>query len=156
MPKEIEKKFLLKNNSWKKEITHTTIIKQSYMYINKGIVRIRIINEKNAFLTLKSKNSGLTRNEYEYEIPISHAHEIMNTLCDSNILHKKRHHLFFATNEWVIDEFLDKNAPLITAEIELESPKQEFLRPNWLGKEVSNDTRYYNANLIITPYSEWK
>lgn len=155
MPKEIEKKFLLKNDSWKKYINFTTTIKQSYMYIKKGVVRVRIINNETAFLTLKSNNSGIVRNEYEYEIPISHAQEMIDNLCDSKILYKKRHHITYTENEWVIDEFLDENFPLTTAEIELNSIEQKFKRPEWLGKDISSDVRYFNSNLIIHPYSEW-
>ena len=155
MPKEIEKKFLLKNDSWRNQIIKTTIIKQSYMYINKGVVRIRIIDDIEAFITLKSNNVDITRNEYEYSIPLNHANEMIVNLCDSAILHKKRHHLKFCSMEWVIDEFLDNNAPLITAEIELESPDQEFNTPKWLGEDISLDSRFYNSNLILKPYTSW-
>ncbi len=155
MPQEIEKKFLLKNNSWRNNVIKTTIIKQSYMYINKGVVRIRIIDDIKAFITLKSHNVDITRNEYEYSIPLNDANEMIVNLCDSDILHKKRHHLEFDAMEWVIDEFFANNAPLITAEIELESPDQKFNIPEWLGEDVSQDSRFFNSNLIIKPYKSW-
>jgi adenylate cyclase len=152
---EIERKFLLTNNSWKKLATGT-IYRQGYLNADKErSVRVRIIDNK-AFFTIKGKSVGAARLEFEYEIPLSDAETLLTELCHRPLIHKKRYKIEYAGNIWEIDEFFDENEGLVVAEIELENEDQKFLKPDWIGEEVTSDTRYFNSNLSKTPYSQWK
>ncbi|MEE4242208.1 MAG: CYTH domain-containing protein [Desulfopila sp.] len=155
MALEIEKKFLLKNDSWKEGST-SEIFYQGYLCSGSGqTVRVRIAGEK-AFLTIKGKSVGISRLEFEYPVPLADAQEMLEKLCRKPIIHKCR---FFSEYEgftWEIDEFYGDNQGLVLAEIELKSEEQAFPRPPWLGEEVSGDRRYYNAALCSYPYKEWK
>ena len=151
---EIEKKFLVKNNSWRRgEGIH---IRQGYL-LNKedGIVRIRVAGNK-AFLSVKGATLGISRLEFEYGIPVDDAKEILNELCEKPIIEKIRYKLLTGNIKWEIDEFLKENAGLVVAEIELVNENQEFPKPDWLGEEVSSDIRYLNGNLVKNPYCNWK
>ena len=156
MPVEIERKFLLKNDSWKKNPTETHYdIVQAYL--NKegeNTVRIRIA-ENNAFLTIKSRTKGITRQEFQYKIPLEEAYELLK-LSQTPIIEKIRYEIEYAGMKWEIDEFLGSNKGLYIAEIELESENQLFEKPEWLGQEVSSDKRYYNSYLADRPFSEWE
>ena len=154
MNKEIERKFLVKNNLWEKDILKKETIIQAYMHIAKGIVRIRIANNT-AFLTIKSKGTGISRDEFEYEIPISEAKKIITNLCDTGDISKIRYHVKSTDKIWVVDRFNAKNKGLILAEIELKDENEFFKIPPWAGKEVSNDPRYFNSNLVKKPFSKW-
>ena len=120
------------------------------------IVRVRIIDNE-GFLTIKgiSDKSGTTRFEWEKSIPLKEAKELMN-LCEKGIIEKIRHYHTFEGNVFEIDEFLGTNKGLIVAEIELSDKSQEFLKPDYLGEEVTNDKRYYNSNLSKNSYKNWK
>ena len=120
------------------------------------IVRVRIIDNE-GFLTIKgiSDKSGTTRFEWEKNIPLKEAKELMN-LCEKGIIEKIRHYHTFEGNVFEIDEFLGTNKGLIVAEIELSDKSQEFLKPDYLGEEVTNDKRYYNSNLSKNSYKNWK
>ncbi len=154
MAQEIERKFLVKGNSWR--INNGKRIRQGYLHNEKeGVVRVRA-NEDQGYLTIKGSTKGITRLEYEYEIPVDEANEILDKLCQEPIIEKMRYEVFVDGMKWEIDEFFKENAGLILAEIELETENQEFTKPDWLGIEVSNDFRYINANLVNNPYSKWK
>lgn len=151
---EIERKFLVKNNEWRTQTNNKYIIKQGYLSVDiKRSVRVRIKN-KQGFITIKGITHHISRTEFEYEIPLNDAEKMM-ALCQPFIIEKIRHEVVWKENIWEIDEFYGKNKGLIIAELELESEQQRFKLPNWAGKEVSNDTQYYNVNLIQTPYSKW-
>lgn len=120
----------------------------------KRTVRVRLSGEK-AFLTIKGINSGATRAEYEYEIPVSHAEELLK-ICDGPILEKNRYALDCNGLIWEVDEFLGENEGLIVAEVELKSEDQSFECPNWVGPEVTEDSRYFNSNLCAHPFSKWR
>jgi len=152
---EIERKFLLKSDDWKQESDQGTSIKQGYL--NSAIertVRIRVTGEK-GILTIKGKNVNTSRPEYEYEIPYNEAVELL-ALCEKPFIEKTRYKVQVNGNVWEIDEFEGENKGLVVAEIELENEDQKFVIPNWIGKEVSDDVRYYNSSLIGRPYSVWR
>ena len=153
MATEIERKFLVKDASFKQGLT-PVIFKQAYLNSEPDrTVRVRIAGEK-AFLTIKSKTIGISRQEFEYAIPVSDAEQLLN-LCETAALEKNRYFLEDGNITWEIDEFLGLNKGLIVAEVELESEQQSFDRPHWLGEEVSGDKRYFNSYLSLTPYSQW-
>ncbi len=100
-------------------------------------------------------NISATRAEYEYEIPVSHAEELLK-ICDGPVLEKIRYVVGCNGLIWEVDEFLGENEGLVVAEVELRSEDQSFDRPDWVGQEVTTDPRYFNSNLCINPYSEWR
>ncbi len=155
MPKEIERKYLLRNNEWQKEADAGVVLKQGYLNTNPDrTVRIRLLGQK-GFLTIKSKNIGITRNEFEYEIPYSDTLELLK-LCEPPLIEKTRYKIIRDGLTWEIDIFAGENQGLAIAEVELLSEKQTIIPPSWLGKEVSDDPRYYNSNLVLTPFKHWK
>jgi len=152
---EIERKFLVKNDEYKSG-AKGTYYRQGYISIdNRRVVRIRIAG-KQAFLTFKSLISERSRSEYEYKIQVHDAFELLDKLCLKPIIEKIRYEINYDGDCWIVDEFLGENAGLIVAEIELEGEDQKFSKPSWLGKEVSADPRYLNANLVINPYRNWQ
>lgn len=154
MAQEIERKFLVKGDSWRNN--SGMHIRQGYLHNEKdGVVRVRT-NEDRGYLTIKGSTKGITRLELEYGIPVDEANEILDKLCQKPIIEKVRYEAFVDGMKWEIDEFSKENSGLILAEIELETENQDFIKPDWLGIEVSNDFRYMNANLVKKPYSKWK
>ena len=154
MGKEIERKFLVKNDSWLREIHSEYQIRQGYL--SKGsdlIFRVRIKHSK-AFLTIKSKVIGITRSEFEYEIPLKDGLELID-LCAHSIIEKTRYEVQSEGLNWEIDVFKGNNEGLVVAEIELTSEDQKLTLPEWIGEEVSFDHRYLNSNLIEFPYNNW-
>lgn len=156
MSKEIERKFLVNKELWDKHNKTEGIILRQGFLVNKigKVVRIRIISNK-AFLTIKGPTINISRNEFEYEIPVSDAESLLSQFCENEIT-KIRFNPVIGGMKWDVDEFLNENEGLLMAEIELESEDQEFEKPEWLGKEVSDDFRYYNAYLIDNPYKFWE
>ena len=153
MAEEIERKFLV-DASWRPQ-TAGTHIAQGYLCREpERTVRVRIRGDK-GYLTIKGKNKGISRLEYEYEIPLKDAEELLK-LCERPLVEKTRYLEDWGGFCWEIDVFAGENAGLVVAEIELPSPKTAFARPSWLSDEVSDDARYYNSNLIKMPYSQWK
>ena len=153
MPVEIERKYLVIGDKWKQG--KPVRICQGYLNRDKErTVRVRISGEK-AFLTIKGMNIGATRAEYEYEIPVSHAEELLK-MCDGPVLEKNRYVVVCDGLKWEVDEFLSENIGLVVAEVELTSADQSFNCPQWLGQEVTDDPRYYNSNLCAHPFSKWR
>ena len=151
---EIERKFLVTNENWKAE-AKGILYRQGYLNSEKTrTVRVRTIEQK-AFLTIKGISTGAKRAEFEYEIPLTDALALLE-LCEKPIISKHRYKLDVEGMIWEIDEFHGENEGLIVAEIELESETQTFVLPNFIGKEVTGDTRYFNSNLIKHPFSKWK
>jgi len=154
---EIERKFLIQKKEFKKFCHKKKHIIQGFLNSNKNrIVRVRIIDNE-GFITIKgiSDKSGTTRFEWEKNIPLKEAKELMN-LCEKGIIEKIRHYHTFGGNIFEIDEFLGTNEGLIVAEIELNDKSQDFLKPDYLGEEVTNDKKYYNSNLSKNSYKTWK
>lgn len=155
MPIEIERKFLVRNDNWWSSVSHSTQIRQAYLAPpTKASVRIRLEGE-NANINIKSATLGMQRMEYEYPIPVDEATEMLDNLCEKPQISKNRHRVEHAGHVWEIDEFFGDNAGLIVAEIELSSTDETFEHPDWLGREVTEDKRYYNVNLVKHPYKDW-
>ena len=151
---EIERKFLLQGDAWR-GLGQAVLLRQGYLSsARERVVRVRIEGEQ-AMLTIKGANVGATRGEWEYPIPLADAAELLDGLCEQPLIEKYRHRIEHAGMAWEVDEFLGANAGLIVAEIELASEDQPFEKPDWVGAEVSGDARYYNANLIRHPFSQW-
>ena len=156
MGTEIERKFLVANDSWRQEVIGTRDIIQGYLAnTDKGSIRIRISNDK-ATLNIKSATPEITRMEFEYSIPGIDATAMLEALCLLPLIEKTRHLVQFDGHTWEIDEFRGENTGLVIAEIELDDLNAGFAKPAWLGKDVSNDPRYYNVYLIEQPYSRWR
>ena len=156
MGKEIERKFLVKSDAWR-ILAPGILYRQGYLSADtKRAVRIRTIENK-AYLTMKGKTEKLlTRLEYEYEIPFSDGVEMLDKLCQRPLIEKNRHKIPFKGFIWEVDEFFGENAGLIVAEVELSHEDEQVSLPEWVGKEVTEDPRYLNANLIKNPYKNWK
>ena len=152
--KEIERKFLVNNKDFIQESYANYNIKQGFLSDDPSrIVRIRITNDK-GFITVKGKTIGIERLEWEKEISKDEATTLLS-LCKKPILEKTRYLVNFQDFIYEIDIFFGENQGLIIAELELSNSEQFFLKPSWLGIEVSHDTRYFNSNLITFPYSKW-
>ncbi|WP_455198098.1 CYTH domain-containing protein [Kaarinaea lacus] len=155
MATEIERKFLLRDDSWRADANEGTRIRQGYLAgTEKSSIRVRISGEK-ANINIKSATLGITRQEYEYGIPLSEANDILDTLCEGPLIEKTRYHVQHGDHLWEVDEFYGDNQGLLVAEIELSNIDEHFERPDWLGEEVSDDTRYYNVCLVKHPYKDW-
>ena len=151
---EIERKFLLKNDSWRNK-TQPVFISQGYLHIAKDLViRVRTVADK-SFLSLKGTAGGIRRLEFEYRIPMSDAVQLLEKFSIKPPIEKNRYYIEVSGFKWEIDEFLGVNTGLILAEIELKHERQQFPIPEWLGAEVTGDIRYYNAYLAKNPYQNW-
>jgi len=155
MATEIEKKFLIISDDWRLLGSGEDYC-QGYLSTEKGrTIRVRTINDR-GILTIKGPTVAGARLEYEYDIPINEAREILQELCRKPLIEKTRYKIPFRGFIWEVDEFKGENEGLIFAEIELESRGQSFAKPPWIGKEVTDDSRYYNANLVKNPFSNWQ
>lgn len=153
MGKEIERKFLVVNDDWLKGAKGKLYI-QGYLSTASGrTVRVRVANDT-GFLTIKGKAQGISRAEYEYEIPLKDATELME-LCEQPVIEKIRYKVDYAGHTWEVDVFSKDNAGLVVAEVELKSEDEKVKLPSWIGKEVSDDKRYSNSNLTKDPYKNW-
>ena len=152
---EIERKFLVTNDSWRGAVSIALPIKQGYLVGGKeASVRVRLQGD-NANLNIKSATLGVRRQEFEYAIPLEEAEIILTTLCQRPIIEKTRYLVSYANKQWEIDVFEGDNAGLIVAELELHDEAEQFDPPPWLGEEVSDDPRYYNSCLSQHPYKDW-
>lgn len=160
MADEIERKFLISNTSWKK-IKPVAVYKVSQGYISsKGgkVVRVRIKQNEHGstgYITIKGPSTGISRSEFEYEIPLPDAKKMLKELSEGAIIEKTRYLINNNGNIWELDVFGGKNKGLIVAELELKSVDEKFEIPTWIGAEVSHLRKYSNSNLVKTPYSEW-
>ncbi|MGZ5284313.1 MAG: CYTH domain-containing protein [Kaistella sp.] len=155
MPLEIERKFLVKKELWQQwDKPSGELFRQGYLLTDpKKTIRVRQTADK-GFITIKGISVGATRTEYEYEIPVSEAEELLDHFCGSE-LSKNRFKILFEGKLWEIDEFLGDNEGLIVAEIELQSEDEIFSIPNWVDIEVTSEEKYYNSNLTLNPYKNW-
>jgi adenylate cyclase len=153
---EIERKFLVVGRSW--ESLPGTRLRQGYVSAEPGrTVRVRVAGDR-AFLTIKGEPKGeqkLARLEFEYEIPVQDAHILLDELAQGIVIDKVRRVIAVDGTTWELDEFFGENAGLVVAEVELDSEEAAFARPPWLGDEVSNDARFANARLSVTPFCAW-
>ena len=151
---EIERKFLLRGDAWR-TLGQPLLLRRGYLSsVAERVVRVRI-EGRQAMLTLKGRSVGAARGEWEYPIPLADAEQFLERLCEQPVIEKYRRRIVFDGMTWEVDEFLGANAGLVLAEIELESEDQAFSTPDWIGAEVTADARYYNANLIRHPFSNW-
>lgn len=152
MGSEIERKFLV-DPAWK-PTTPGHYFKQGYLSsVRERVVRVRVAGTE-AKLTIKGVTTGVTRAEFEYDIPLADAHALLE-ICEQPLIEKRRYEEPYGDHVFEVDVFMGANAGLVIAEIELKSEDEAFLRPPWLGEEVSGDPRYYNNNLIARPYTTW-
>lgn len=153
---EIERKFLVKGEFKSQAFTHRRIVQGYLSSVPKRVVRIRIKGDE-AYLTVKStvSGNGLTRFEWEKEISVEDA-EVMLTFCEKEIIEKTRYLVKVGAHIFEVDEFYGSNEGLFVAEVELQAEDEEFEKPDWLGKEVTHDVRYYNSMLVKNPYSKWE
>jgi len=156
MGNEIERKFLVDHEKWRRvKKGKGTHYRQGYLINDeKRTFRVRV-TDKHGYITLKGSTSGISRKEYEYKIPVEDGIELLDAFAESEV-RKTRYKVKFAGNLWEVDEFSGDNEGLIMAEIELEHEDEEFEKPDWLVREVSDDDRYYNSNLSVHPFKRWK
>ena len=158
---EIERKFLVTGDGWRRAAREVVPMAQGYLNdlaamdrgTMKASVRVRIAGDR-AFLNLKSRELGHTRQEFEYPIPLVDARALL-ALSVGGLIDKRRHYIEHEGHLWEVDEFLGDNAGLVVAEIELASADEPFAKPSWIGAEVTDSPRYYNLALATRPYSQW-
>jgi adenylate cyclase len=157
MAVEIERKFLVRNDSWRDAVTRSATFKQGYVVTGsreKGSVRVRVTDDE-AWLNLKSVTRGIQRLEFEYPLPLQDAMQILDSLCESPIIEKTRYYIDFEGHTWEVDVFEGENKGLVVAEVELDSVNESLSLPEWVGSEVTDDVRYYNACLVKHPFNAW-
>lgn len=153
MAQEIERKFLVTGDTWRQ--VDGTLYRQGYLNtIKERTVRVRRKGEQ-GYLTIKGETVGATRLEFEYEIPADDADQMLDVLCERPLIEKKRYKVEHQGLIWEVDEFFGENEGLILAEVELTHEDQSVPKPNWIGEEVTDDPRYFNANLVNHPYRQW-
>lgn len=155
MGTEIERKFLLASAAWRREVRHSERIVQGYLAnTERASIRVRLADGQ-AQINIKSMTLGAVRAEFDYPVPAADARILLDQLCLRPLIEKLRHHVQHAGMHFEIDEFGGDNAGLVVAELELDSEQQDFVRPDWLGAEVTDDSRYYNVSLLEHPYRDW-
>ena len=157
MGTEIERKFLLASDQWRDLAAGSgRLIRQGYLSsVKERTVRVRTLGDE-AWITVKGITRGASRAEFEYPIPLADANLMLDALCEKPLIEKTRHVVPQGDLKFEIDEFHGDNAGLIVAEVELESEAESIDRPAWLGAEVTDDPRYFNANLVSVPFSKWR
>ncbi len=154
MGTEIERKYLLGDDSWKAG-ARGKLYRQGYLSAAvERNVRVRIIGDR-GYLTVKGRASGITRLEFEYEIPFADAESMLDKLCLKPLIEKTRYLVEHSGLTWEVDEFAGDNAGLVVAEVELEDEAQRVELPPWVGREVTDDPRYLNSNLVKQPFRTW-
>lgn len=155
MPAEIERKYLVHRSLWIPS-TPGVPYRQGYLSsVKERVVRVRIAGDK-AFLTVKGPTTGVTRVEFEYLIPLPDAATVLDQLCERPLIEKTRYREEYQGHAWEVDVFHGDNEGLFIAEIELTSESERYAKPPWVGAEVSYDPHYFNANLGLNPYKNWK
>ena len=155
MAKEIERRFLVEPRKWS-DLGDGLAIRQGYLTVSKICsVRVRTYDDR-AFVTMKGPTKGITRDEYEYEIPLTDATEILDNLCENPPIEKTRYRVVFKGHTWEVDEYAGANQGLTVAEVELKEAREQVELPDWVDREISGDPRYYNSNLSIKPFTTWK
>lgn len=153
---EIERKFLVLNDTYKQQAIKKQRITQGYLSTDtERTVRVRIKGEQ-GFITIKGQGnaSGASRFEWEKEIPVHEVNELLE-LCKAGIIDKTRYEVMSGKHVFEVDEFYGDNAGLVVAEVELDSEEEAFDKPDWLADEVTGDNKYYNASIMLNPYKNW-
>ena len=151
MATEIERKFLVSDESWRADVVSRIVMRQNYL-ATRPAVRVRLADDQ-GYLTIKGKTRNFSRAEYEYPIPAADAEEMLDRLCEGHEIRKTRHLVPFGGKMWEIDVFEGENAGLVVAEIELESEDEPFELPPWIGEEATGRKEYYNSALSRTPWT---
>jgi CYTH domain-containing protein len=154
MGHEIERKFLVRGDAWRAAATGTPFRQGFLSTVPERTVRVRVAGSR-GLLTIKGITIGARRAEYEYEIPLQDAQQMLDELCERPLIEKVRYLVPVGAHTWEIDVFEADNAGLVVAEIELEHEDEPFETPPWLGDEVTHDPRYFNASLVKAPYRTW-
>lgn len=155
MALEIERKFRVSGDGWKRHVVRVRRLRQAYLTKNERIsMRVRIDGDEAATLTIKTARTGIERHEYEFAIPVAEANELLE-LREGSIIGKSRHIVRNGGLNWEVDVFDGENSGLVIAEIELDRADRIIELPAWIGEEVTDDRRFYNADLAKHPYSSW-
>ncbi len=155
MTREIERKFLVRGEQWRSLSDEGCFVRQGYLATGaNSSVRVRVAG-RGAWICVKGATVGVSRPEFEYRVPLADAEEMLGRLCEGPLIEKTRYRVSVGDHVWEIDVFHGDNAGLVVAEVELGGDDEHFLRPDWIGEEVSHDPRYYNACLSRHPYREW-
>ncbi len=153
---EIERKYKVKDRSYRAVAVQCRYFKQGYISTDKTkTIRIRIADDQ-AFITIKGGTTGFSRLEFEYPIPVADAEQMLSTMCASPLIEKRRYIYPYDGHTWEIDEFMGDNEGLVVAEVELGAESEPFAIPPFIGDEVTGDVRYYNSNLSRHPYTTWR
>jgi CYTH domain-containing protein len=154
MPEEIERKFLVVNENWRTQKAGV-FYQQGYIHAQKNCsVRVRAVDGK-GYLAVKGETHGSVRDEFEYEIPVEDANELLQNFCIKPLIKKKRYKIKYSGLVWEVDAFEGENKGLLIAEVELSNKNQRIKRPNWVGEEVTGNPKYYNVNLVKNPFLKW-
>jgi adenylate cyclase len=152
---EVERKYLVANECWRRHVGPGTPYVQGYVSVDpERSVRVRIAEGK-ATLNVKREVTSAIRDEFEYPIPAEDADQILASICIQPLVEKTRYTVQAGDLKWEIDEFSGANRGLVIAEVELEDDRRQIVAPDWVGEEVTGDPRYFNINLVKHPYSEW-
>ncbi len=155
MATEIERKFLVQNDLWRDQVIEESRLQQGYLANqNNASIRVRTANGR-AWLNIKSATMGIRRLEFEYEIPLEDAEQILQEIAQQPFIDKIRYKVKCGDHVWDLDVFEGANNGLVVAEVELGTEDEAFEMPQWAGAEVSGDPRYYNVNLVQHPYRDW-
>lgn len=155
MGREVERKFLVYNDKWRDSADSGVTVRQGYIAgSERASVRVRL-SDDGAWINLKGATLGVERSEFEYPVPEADAREMLDTLCEWPLIEKTRYHVRHGAHVWEVDVFHGENEGLVVAEIELDAPDEAFERPPWIGREVSDQPRYYNVCLRQHPFSAW-
>lgn len=148
---EIERKFLVAGSGWRAHVLKSDEFRQGYLKSGSGVtVRVRLIDNAQGYLTIKGGGSALARAEFEYPIPAADARALLGFATGAEIV-KRRSHLDLPGGDWIVDEFSGRHAGLVLCEVEIETPNAPLELPDWLGREVTGDARYYNSALAAEP-----
>ncbi len=155
MAVEIERKFLIKNDLWRELVISSADLKQAYIAnLANATVRVRIADDK-AFLTIKGPTVGISRDEFEYAIPVEDAEAMLRMRSNGVVIEKTRYKVRYINHIWDVDIFYGENDGLKLAEVELQTEDEGFHLPEWIGAEVTDDRRYANSHLAEEPYRTW-
>jgi len=154
--REIERKFLVIGGAWRNSVESSEHFRQGYLVTGpQRAVRIRA-SARRAWLAVKAATDGIERIEYEYPVPLPDANHMLDAVCLQPVIEKTRHWVRHGGLVWEIDVFEGENSGLVVAEVELQSEGQSICLPDWVGEEVSDNAKYYNASLVDHPYRRWK
>lgn len=156
MGTEFEHKLVVVGDEWRAAVTSSSSLSQAYLSATPGMtIRVRVVDDDRAYLTIKGKQVGIGRPEYEYEIPVDDARALLAMITEGFPITKTRHELGGEWAGWIVDEFADANAGLVVAELEVPAEDTPWQVPGWAGEDVTADHRYTNAALFGRPFTQW-